>query len=164
MLIILAFIMPPLRNAHNILKHYSNTLCNIILTTQSITHQAISNVLYKYPMPIRKCTILPQLFDSNIIKVPLYEGNGICTKMIVWNPMGHTSMHYHENEICFFQSAVPGLFQTIVMGQHVMTLPVDNQKYNYIDDTIGSHKVRNMSTVATNLSFHLYIHSDLITR
>jgi hypothetical protein len=154
----------------NTLGIYSLRIHNIVRTIikehETVPIGYILNGLEMNPLPFEyEHSMFPSAFETrdSITHIPLYEDSefGIESKAIIWNPMVESNTHSHPGVHCFFSPVQLGLCHTINDTTEVGLIP---RKYNYIHDSVGSHRMRNSLRAYPIVSYHLYIQESVITK
>lgn len=131
---------------NNLIKHLKNSsLKNCLPFLKNINFSDINYNFNNIPYN-----------EKNYRKMLIYQNNEFDIYLIDWNNLSSSYIHNHPPNGCIFKVLKGEIKEELYNKQlHLIKSTVYNKNSGYIDDTMGLHKMTNLSN-ENSLSLHIY--------
>jgi len=108
------------------------------------------------------------IFKKNLIQKPYYKNicenksvynNDLILKLIKWHPKYEGQFHGHNDYHCYFKILHGNLSENILKSYSEKEKIYEVNNIGYISDTIGQHKIKNLSN-DYSYSLHIYFKNN----
>ena len=108
------------------------------------------------------------IFTNEMIKTPYYKNlyknetinnNSLILKLIKWHPNYEGHLHGHNNQHCYFKLLDGSLSEVVINANSEREKIYKVNNIGYISDTIGQHKIKNLSN-DFSYSLHVYFKNN----
>lgn len=106
---------------------------------------------------IFKNDIINNPYYKNLYKNEILNNHSLTLKLIKWHPYYEGQLHGHDNQHCYFKVLNGNLNETTINTNTDFKIEksYNAQNIGYISDTIGQHKIKNLSK-DFSYSLHVY--------
>lgn len=97
--------------------------------------------------------------EYNYFKYPFLKTDFLTAYIIIWNYNAETNIHTHPSNGCYILKLDGEWEETIYNSQNIEKRLIKSRDVCFINDDIGSHKVKFMENEFSNIGFSLNIYS-----
>ena len=100
--------------------------------------------------------------EYNYFKFPFLETDFLTAYLIIWNYNAETNIHTHPSNGCYILKLDGQWEETIYTSKHIEKRLINSLDVCFINNEIGSHKVKFLENKCSKVGFSLNIYSPTI--